>query len=301
MRVPGRRLVRSARKNSEFVWRYGFNLGPSLSYLLRRRALEGEVARVVSALDRDGIATTSIDALLGDDRVFEDLVQVSEQLVTGAPAAATTEKDFQVSLLGECPPLDPWSSYGRMALHPTVRSVANGYFRMHTQLRFYNVWRTLVVEHDPMASQLWHRDREDFLILKMFVYLRDVDADSGPFRYVPGTHRKGTVRAAPDSFLEGHVARSTDEQMAEIVPPDAWIEATGSSGTIVFADTRGFHCGGRSRTRERLMFTALYTSRASGVREWFSRSSSSPRMDDPELAFAVGRGSSGPRWVGRGR
>jgi hypothetical protein len=41
---------------------------------------------------------------------------------------------------------------------------------------------------------------------------------------------------------------------------------TGKKGTIIFADTRGFHKGGEARTRDRLMYNAMYTSPASESR-----------------------------------
>jgi hypothetical protein len=41
---------------------------------------------------------------------------------------------------------------------------------------------------------------------------------------------------------------------------------TGDAGTIIFADTRGFHKGGEARTRDRLMYTCMYTSQASDSR-----------------------------------
>ncbi len=39
---------------------------------------------------------------------------------------------------------------------------------------------------DRVASQRWHRDYNDKHLLKVFLYMSDVDEAAGPFEYVPG-------------------------------------------------------------------------------------------------------------------
>ena len=98
--------------------------------------------------------------------------------------------------------------------------------------------------------------------------MEDVDEGTGPFTYAPATHRKGKFRSIePGFFLEGGVRRTTDEQMNAVFPREGWKTGIGKKGTIIFADTRGFHKGGEARTRDRLMYTCMYTSRASESKE----------------------------------
>src|SRR5262249_25095329 len=128
--------------------------------------------------------------------------------------------------------------------------------------------------HPPTRrSQLWHRDPEDYLILKVFVYVTDVDEGAGPFTYAPGTHLKGTIHEEPEYFREPNrkAKRSEDEQMAAIVPTDRWISAVGPPGTIIFPDTRGYHKGGMARTKDRIMYNCMFTSPASKTKEMFQR------------------------------
>jgi len=158
---------------------------------------------------------------------------------------------------------------------------------MFTRLRYYNIWHTLATSGAPRESQLWHRDREDFLIMKVFIYLVDVGDEAGPFTYALGTHPKGALRREPEFGLEGHVRRSTDDQMAAVVPASRWLTARGSRGTVVFADTRGYHKGGLARGRDRVMYTCMFTSRVSQSRELFDRSRPVAPAADPAAAFAV--------------
>ena len=269
-----RKVVRSARR-FDLTWRYGFNFKPTLSYLFTPQRLSEEARRVVHDLDENGIAITSIERLLEGHSVFRELSCAVEALESKRTSILTEkrekahqseaigEKTFNIELLGSRPELDLQSVYARFALQPGILQIANCYFRMYTRLRYYNVWHTFASDARPRESQLWHRDREDRFILKMFVYLSDVDDDAGPLTYAAGSHLKGGLCREPQFFIEGGVKRSTDSQMAAVVPRTKWITATGRRATVVFADTRGHHKGGLARKRDRLMYLAMFTSQAS--------------------------------------
>ena len=98
------------------------------------------------------------------------------------------------------------------------------------------------------------------MILKVFVYLSDVSEENGPFVYAPGTHLLGQVRRNPEFSLDGGVARTTDTQMDAIVSRKDWVSCCGPAGTIVLADTHGYHRGGLVRAGERLLYTCMFTS-----------------------------------------
>jgi Phytanoyl-CoA dioxygenase (PhyH) len=161
-----------------------------------------------------------------------------------------------------------------------------------TKLRYYNAWHNVPTHAPPRESQLWHRDPEDRCILKMFVHLTDVDEGAGPLSYAPGTHSLGTVKTKVQSqvFKEGrsYVYRSNDTQMNEVVPKNQWITAVGSKGTVVFVDTRGYHKGGFSVERERILYTCMFCSKASTCVDLFKREHVLPRYADRAVAFAIG-------------
>jgi hypothetical protein len=269
-------IARGQRQN-EFFWRYGFNLRPSVNYKLHLSSAENAAARkIVEDLNRDGIAVAGVDELLADKRPFAELETAVETLLESrrdelreikrraADAHAIGEKTFNVELLGSEVAFDAESVFARFALQETFLNIANAYFGMLVKLRYYNVWQTFATDGAPRESQLWHFDREDNYILKLFLYLKDVDEGAGPFTYAPKTHRKGKLWGKqPEFSLEKNVMRSTDEQMSKIVPRENWVKGVGKKGTIIFADTRGFHKGGEARTGDRLMFTAMFTSPAS--------------------------------------
>ena len=91
--------------------------------------------------------------------------------------------------------------------------------------------------------------------------------------------------AWPDILL---LFRSALMSMAVVVPPEKWLKATGPKGTIVFADTSGYHKGGLARERDRLMYVCMFTSPSSQSKELFSNDPAG--SSDKAPAFA----SSGP-------
>lgn len=293
-----RKIARSGRGYGP-TWKYLFNAAPLLQYRLDRNALSPEAERVVADLDRDGIAITTARALFGDEARFASLCDAADRLEAEQAErlemvrseaddhAAVGSKTFLVELLGGHPALDPASEYARFALENEVLGVANAYFGMYTRLRYYNVWHTFATRGEARESQLWHRDREDLQILKVFAYLSDVDTGAGPLTYAAGSHRKGRVKREPEHFVEAGVKRSTDSQMAAVVAPERWITATGRRGTIVFADTHGYHRGGLARERDRVLYTCMFTSPASHSPELFARPDHIPMPADKPRALAL--------------
>ena len=270
-----RTAVKSLKK-TELVWRYVSNFGPTVSYVAgARERLTTTEKGLVEQLDEYGIAVTSIDALV-DALQFDELdrsvagllenktADITELKLNAANEGAIGIKTFNLEMLGSELEFDAGDICARFALNDSFLKIANSYFKMVSKLRYYNVWYTAASNSSARESQLWHFDREDNYILKIFLYLKDVDEGTGPLTYAPGTHRKGPHRnVQPEYFLEDHIRRTTDEQMAAVIPRENWLKATGKKGTIVFADTRGYHKGGDAKTDDRLMYTCMFTSPAS--------------------------------------
>ena len=268
-----RSIVRSLRSN-ELIWRYGFNFSPSLRYSVdTKNGLNKTEKNILNDLNRDGIALVSIDDLLVDASEFAKLSSAVEGMLQSrkqeiakleSMAADTTKigsKTFNMELLGSELEFDSADIFSRFAVNPALLNIANAYLQMYAQLRYYNVWYTFATNTAARESQLWHFDREDQYILKIFVYLKDVKIGTGPLTYAPGTHRKGLHwNRKPESFNENGVLRTSDEQMNAVIPQGKWIKAVGKKGTVVFADTRGYHKGGEGRDDNRLMYTCMFTS-----------------------------------------
>ena len=297
-----RTKLRSLRQ-SNLYWRYAANFAPTVEQLLRRHEQRnGQLTEIAHALKTDGVAITTAENLWSTeflaeiDRATNDLLKVREKEIDAMRDRVDADrtigqKTFNLEMLGSEPEFDEKSAFAKLSLSDPLLSIANTYLRMTAQLRYYNVWYTTASNGESRESQLWHYDREDNHILKVFLYLDDVNEGSGPFVYAPGTQRGGrNTSIDPEFVMEGRVRRTTDEQMEKVFPRENWKVCTGKKGTLVFADTRGYHKGGEARTGNRVMFTCMYTSPASESKKLLRfRNDFDPESFSPEQLRALRR------------
>jgi hypothetical protein len=264
--------ARNLLSSTDFTWRYGKNFRSATEYRFGRPALSAPAKRVARDLSRDGIAIVSADELLGAGALQGPILQAADYLESDwserlnelrrsyQSGGAGAQKPFSIVLDGKDQPAK--GVYSAFALQRPVLDVANAYFGAYSVLTHCQVWHNFVATGEPSQSQLWHRDPEDRHILKLFLYLSDVDEGAGPFTYARGSHRHPD-RVAPHQRLDGQTPRSNDDELAQLVPEDRWLTAYGSRGTMVFADTRGYHKGGWGRRAERIVYVCQFLCGAS--------------------------------------
>lgn len=103
----------------------------------------------------------------------------------------------------------------------------------------------------------WHMDPDDLRMIKVIVYLNDVNQQSGPFEYIPSPLTK---------IIEDALGYSTgflsDKEIASVVPIADRKSCLGKKGTIVFGAVHNvFHRIRPPTTSERFSITYTYTSR----------------------------------------
>jgi Phytanoyl-CoA dioxygenase (PhyH) len=217
------------------------------------------LAPLVEGLSRDGIVVTDAATVLGADDLYDRAAGHAEELYAArsarAEAAAGSKETFKTKLAAAA--FDADDPFVEIAVHPRVLDVANGYLRLRSTLRALELWLTEPTPGPAIQTQLWHRDADDLVNVKLFLYFNDVTRGAGPFTYAPRTHPFGDRRDLPEHDAEW---RSTDEQMAAIVPESDWLVCEGRPGTVVFADTCGYHKQLKPESDERLMLVAHYVS-----------------------------------------
>lgn len=255
-------------------WRWMHNLPDALRYALRPGGLDPQCAEIVARLRSDGI-TSAVKP--PDQALFDDLRATAQRIVgevwdedTKRPRAtghdrkgdrsglgATERKDFLQVLTPRCFSSD--SVYLRYALQPQFVTIANAYLGLQARLRAIHLWLNYHVEGEPTSTQLWHRDGDDFMNLKIFTYLTDVSDKHGPFAFIPRTQPLGSRRIHPGGSEHG---RTTDEDMRRVVDESDWKICTGPAGSVIYADTCGYHKGVKPVTGYRLMLMVHYASSA---------------------------------------
>ena len=214
--------------------------------------------RLVADLHRDGVAVGTFEELIGDAALW-DAAAGEAQRLHAAWRPEEAEEGSKASFLTKLATreFDAGDPFVRIALHPAVLNVANGYLELRSTLRALELWHTRPTPGSAIQTQLWHRDADDVMNVKLFVYFTDVRVPAGPLTYAPRTHPLGDRRTVPEH--DEH-RRSRDDQMARIVPKGEWRILAGPPGTVVFADTCGYHKQLKPESDERVKLVAHYVS-----------------------------------------
>jgi hypothetical protein len=214
---------------------------------------------LVETLAKNGYAVCSFEELFHDAGLFDEAAERAGRLydarVQPQPAAEGCKETFLQKLAAGT--FDADHPFVRIALHSAALNVANGYLRMRSTLRALELWWTRPTGGEAVQTQLWHKDADDVMNLKMFVYFTDVTRGAGPLTYAPRTHPLGPRRS---SVAHDADHRSTDQQLARLVPEREWAILEGKPGTVVFADTCGYHKQLKPRADERVKLVAQYVS-----------------------------------------
>jgi hypothetical protein len=212
--------------------------------------LSGADRRLVSALAREGAVMTSLAAL-------------------GVPgtAATMTAADDLMATLGDRPPakggfgvqatqgeIDAYPDLIRWGLDERLLAIVGNYIGLPVVYRGLTVRRDLA-GGEQLETRLFHRDNEDNRIVKIIVYLNDVDETGGPYEFIPRSFAPASWRIRTSG------ARASDEVVARIVPPSRWVPCNGARGAVIFSDTcRVFHRGRIAQTTDRRALFFCYNS-----------------------------------------
>lgn len=167
-------------------------------------------------------------------------------------------KDFLVNLITPKTTHRADGPILQLGLDPKLLEIVAGHLGLWPRLYQIHSWLNYPTKAPPKASQMWHRDPEDLRIVKAFIYLVDVDEETGPFTFIPRTHSFGEfANCVPDHKDRKRVE---DEEMNPILSPDLHRVCTGPADTMILADTVGYHRGGKPRSKNRVLLTFTYTS-----------------------------------------
>jgi len=141
----------------------------------------------------------------------------------------------------------------KIALNKSFINIAKDYFNTNDiYLIGINYRRSYFNNLPANDTQMYHRDRNSFKILKFFIYLNDVDEDIGPFQYILKSHKNWPL-------LSNRKYRWNDAYIERYYKKEAIFSATSLLGDIIIADTTGFHKGKNLNKKFRTMITLNYS------------------------------------------
>lgn len=197
-------------------------------------------AQIVTALERTGVFVTSLDALglPGSHEILQSATAMADDFADEARRRVAAGIDFNVvppaAILAQRAVFD-WGLQDRLL------DIAEAYLGLPVSYDGVCINYT-VADGREASTRKWHRDWEDRRMLKVAIYLNDVDARGGPFEIVTRADDRPTDA---DGFS---YSLASDAEMAALLGPgfqDSVVSCQGPAGTVVIADTAGFYHRGK--------------------------------------------------------
>jgi hypothetical protein len=274
-------------------------------YTGNRPSLDHVQRRIVQELDESGYAVVAFSDLLPHE-AWQAVEQQTAAFVGETEAGLAREatgdeavelrrragKDFLVRKYDEGGVLgldDPWLA---ACTSRKLLDIANEYLQLWSKIEYIDVWYSIPVGEGAKrrASQLWHRDFDDSHLLKVFLYLGDVDEKAGPFEYVPGSQPGGPYGGI-HPWAPMAIGRISEDELGKHVPAEQVRTFTGAKGTMIFCNTSGLHRGGFAEARPRVLAAVTYCSPASLAsltrRNYRLSPGSDTRPLDPVVRYAL--------------
>ncbi|BCL38063.1 phytanoyl-CoA dioxygenase [Nostoc sp. MS1] len=234
--------------NSEVAYR-----AKLLHHAQKLPAIEPRDRHIVDALKKDAVCITTLEEL-----GFETTPQLLKASHTILPTMGTGEyKDSdenypEIYTVTHIPAFHNWGKEQRLL------NVLENYIGLPVAYHGVQI-RKDFINANQFSTMLWHRDSEDRRIVKIIIYLNDVEKDQGPFEYVPASLTSIDNLNFYRLYPKIHKSGINDEQLNKIVPKSAWKSCTGPAGTVIIADTQRLLHHGTVRTQERSTLFFAYT------------------------------------------
>lgn len=173
--------------------------------------------------------------------------------------------DYIMRLLGKDVPTlaadDPWL---RLGVSDRMLDVVNSYFGLWSKLTYVDLWYTPPAEPgvERVSSQRWHRDYNDARLVKVFIYLTDVDEDTGPLEFVMGSTPNGEYGNVWPWRPVSNDLYPPEDEFERRIPKSAQVALTAPEGSMIFCNTSGFHRGGFATEKPRNVWVYNYVSPA---------------------------------------
>jgi hypothetical protein len=236
---------------------YQFN---RLKYAQYSPPIASEDTAIVMSLRQEGVHVTSLAALAipETDTLLKAVASVLPLLPepnaarfsgVRSPSSHCVELSKQ-QLVAAQPAIFLWG------LQPRLLNIVEGYLGVPVAYRCVAL-RKEVPNQQQVGTRLWHRDGEDYRMVRLIIYLNDVSLAGGPFEYIPRS-----LSPSYRPFRRIH-CQIRDGDMRRVVPQAFWKPCPGSKGTVILGDTANVFHHGRVPTVERVSLIYTYSSRCS--------------------------------------
>lgn len=259
-------------------------------YARKLPALDERDRIIVDALKREGVYVTSLQEM-GLNSTANLLQGAHTQLskMEAVNNSHVSQKLPQIYTVTDSPDFSQWAQEQRLL------SIIENYIGL--PIAFHGVHlRKDFPNETQFGTLLWHKDSEDRRIIKIILYLSDVEEQHGPFEYVPlpltSSFSLNYYRIYHKLWKSGYLGIN-DEQLKEIIPKKHWKSCLGRAGTVIFVDTKNVLHHGTLRLQERSALFFVYTAnppkRPELCTQYWDDTFAKPELHPEVDSFAVSR------------
>ncbi|NWC08299.1 phytanoyl-CoA dioxygenase family protein [Pseudomonas agarici] len=144
----------------------------------------------------------------------------------------------------------------KWANNEKILSIVESTLGAKATLSNVSVWWSYPGHDTPQEAENFHRDVDDLRFIKLFIYLTDVDTESGPHAFVPKSQRHMGYRK---------IRRYSDQEITSEFGENSIKYFTGGKGTAFLENTFGLHKGQLPSKKRRLLFQAQYSLHPIGI------------------------------------
>lgn len=201
--------------------------------------LEAKERDIVEQLHREGVCITSLDVLAIPDtqQLLDAARPITKELARLSRAPSHTGKH---TLMATATQVLEHPQILRWGLSARLLKIVECYLGLPVGYGGFSFYYSVADGRDA-GPRLWHRDREDWRMIKVAVYLNDVDECGGPYQSIKSATNDWLVATLPKYQGLSHT------QMQELLTADPvdWLTScVGKVGTVIFTDTaRCYHRG----------------------------------------------------------
>ena len=228
------------------VTRVGAEMKPREPNVLPPRVvLNAHGLAIVDGLHSDGVYTTSLStlALSGDRGMFEDAKALSVQLAQRSRHLANKKRAILTATANDVLAMPSLFNWG---LDDRVLDIVESYLGescAYDGLAYYYSR----ADGREVSTRKWHRDREDWRMVKVAIYINNVCEESGPLEVLEPEIQKQLDREL--SWPYQTVTQDRLTRMAGLAATANLAKSiTGIDGTVIFVDTARCHHRGKPPT-----------------------------------------------------
>ena len=208
---------------------------------------------LIAQVRTEGVAMTSLEALSIPST--KEMLQAAKTLIPKIPSSISQNKnEFVIHATSQ--QIVEHKEIFIWGLEKRLTNIIENYIGL--PVAYHGAYfRRDTINPVQIKSRLWHIDPEDRKVLKVVIYLNDVDDSNGPFEYIPQPFTSKLISAL--KYNHGYVQ---DKTMKKVISPSFFKSCTGIAGTVILAATGSiFHRGKVPISSDRYSVFFDYTSR----------------------------------------